>query len=195
MRKLEINWIELDAAFQGGSWDMRFYLDLETGDVVMVTNEIARYLKEPPDYDLPDWMQHDLQMARQVEERDGTRYIRIPQKDRCTSEWMVEWLESEGVEPTNPIELPPEPEPEPEEEPSRDALIEELTLLLIYLCSWEERPLPDLTVHRDWKGHLFEVLDVLEEKGYIAQTRRAKSLALTEEGVLRAQGIEERYTS
>lgn len=194
MRKLEINWTELDAAFQGSSWGMRFYLDLETGDVVMVTNEIARYLKEPPDYDLPDWMQHDLQIARQVEEMDGTLYIRIPQKDRCTIEWMVEWLKGKGVEPTNPIELPPEPEPEPEEESSRDALIEELTLLLIYLCSWEERLLPDLTVHRAWKGHLFEVLDALEEKGYIAQTRRAKSLTLTEEGVLRAQEIEERYT-
>jgi DNA-binding PadR family transcriptional regulator len=39
----------------------------------------------------------------------------------------------------------------------------------------------------------FEVLNALEEKGYISQTRQAKSLALTEEGVLRAQEIEARY--
>jgi hypothetical protein len=43
--------------------------------------------------------------------------------------------------------------------------------------------------HRAWKGYLFEVLDVLEEKSYISQTRRAKSLTLTSEGVLRAQEI------
>ena len=32
------------------------------------------------------------------------------------------------------------------------------------------------------------------EMGYISQTRRAKSVSLTEEGILRAQEIEERYT-
>ena len=54
----------------------------------------------------------------------------------------------------------------------------------------EEQLVPDLTVHRAWKGYLFEVLDELEEKGYISQTRRAKSLTLTEKGVLRAQELE-----
>jgi hypothetical protein len=32
-----------------------------------------------------------------------------------------------------------------------------------------------------------------EEKGYIGQTRRAKSLTLTEEGVRRAEALRERY--
>jgi hypothetical protein len=54
---------------------------------------------------------------------------------------------------------------------------------------------PDLTARRAWKGYLFEVLDALEEKGYISQTRRAKSLTLTEAGVERAEEIEERYTA
>lgn len=117
-------------------------------------------------------------------------------KDRWIYERVYWWLESEGIEPADPIEPPEEPEPEPEEQPSRDALIEELTLLLIYLCSWEEHPLPDITItiRRAWKGYPFEVLDALEEKGYISQTRRAKSLTLTGEGVLRAQELEARYT-
>jgi hypothetical protein len=250
MRKLEIIWGELEVAFQSNSWDMHFYLDLETGGVVMVTDEVARYVEQPPDYELPEWMEQDLQIARQVEEGSGTRYIRIPEadsraayrdmehfiytvddsrlqdrlgqairgrgafrrfknvliehptererwfafKDRCTYERMLDWLEGEEIEPTNPLDLSPEIEPESEEEPSRDALIEELTLLLIYLCSWEEELAPDLTVRRAWKGYLFEVLDALEEQGYIAQTRSAKSLKLTEEGVLRAREIQARYT-
>ncbi|MBL7064565.1 MAG: transposase [Anaerolineae bacterium] len=73
-------------------------------------------------------------------------------------------------------------------------MLEELTLLVIYLSSWEEQVAPGLTVRRAWKGYLFEVLDELEEQGHISQTRRAKSLTLTEEGVLRAQELEARYT-
>lgn len=53
-RKLKINWTELDAAFQTSSWEMHHYLDLETGEVVMVTDEDACYLEEPPDEELPD---------------------------------------------------------------------------------------------------------------------------------------------
>ena len=51
----------------------------------------------------------------------------------------------------------------------------------------------DLDDRRAWKGYLFEMLDALEEKGYVSQTRRAKKLALTEEGVSQAQEIKERY--
>ncbi len=77
-RKLEIDWMELDAAFQTGSWEMQSYLDLETGEVVTVTDEVSGYLEEPPEYELPDWMQHAIEQARQVEEGYGTRYIAIP---------------------------------------------------------------------------------------------------------------------
>jgi hypothetical protein len=115
-------------------------------------------------------------------------------KDRCIYERISWWLESEGIEPTNPIEPPELPESEAEEPASDEALLEDLTLLVIYLSSWEERLAPDLTVRRAWKGYLFEVLNALEEQGYISQTRRAKSLTLTEEGVRRAQELEERYT-
>jgi len=203
----------------------------------MVTDEITRYLEEPPDRELPDWMQEAIQEARQVEEGYGTRYITIPQadthedyrnverfistvrsrhlqdrlwraiqgrgasryfkdvlaehpaerdrwfafKDRCVYDRISWWLESEGIEPTNPIEPPEGPAPEAEEEASREAVMEELTLFLIYLCSWEEYPAPGFTTRRAWEGYLFEVPDALEERGYISQTSRAKSVTLTGE--------------
>jgi Mn-dependent DtxR family transcriptional regulator len=249
MRQLKINWTELEAAFQMSSWEMHHYLDLETGDVLVVTDEAARHVEGPPDSELSEWMQEMVKVARQVEEGYGTRYIGIPEadshegyrdmehfistvrddrlrdqlwraiqgrgafrrfkdvladypdererwfafKDRCIYEQIVDWLESEEIEPTNPVE-PPEVS-EPEEEEADEALLEDLTLLVIYLSSWEEELAADLTVRRAWKGYLFEVLNALEEKGYISQTRRAKSLTLTEAGTLRAEEIEERYTA
>ena len=51
MHKLEIGWMELEAAFQissGGLVEMHHYLDLEMGEGVMVTSEVTRYLEEPP---------------------------------------------------------------------------------------------------------------------------------------------------
>ena len=114
-------------------------------------------------------------------------------KDRCVYERIADWLEGEEIEPTNPIELPDEPEPEGEKKFVPEALLDELTLLVIYLSSWEEQVAPGFTVQRAWKGYLFEVLDKLEEQSYISQTRRAKSLTLTEEGIQRAQELAARY--
>ena len=71
----------------------------------------------------------------------------------------------------------------------QDQTLEDLTLLLIYLSSWEEKVYGDLTVHRAWKGYLFEVLDALEEAGYLSQTRRAKSVTLTEAGLEHARAL------
>jgi hypothetical protein len=70
-----------------------------------------------------------------------------------------------------------------------DQLIEDLTLLLLYLTSWEEEVFDDFTIHRAWKGFRFEALDALEEAGYTNQTRRAKSVTLTEEGCERARAL------
>jgi len=50
-----------------------------------------------------------------------------------------------------------------------------------------------LTLHeenRAWKGHSFEVLDRLYEKGYISNPRgKAKSVVLTEEGLAKAREV------
>jgi len=72
-------------------------------------------------------------------------------------------------------------------------IIEDLTLMLLYLTSWEEPIYGDLTVQRAWKGFRFEVLDALEEAGYLNQTRRAKSVTLTEAGIERARSLAIKY--
>lgn len=77
---------------------------------------------------------------------------------------------------------------------SPEQAIEELTLLLLYLSSWQEEVIRgELAVRRAWKGFLFEVLDALEEQGYISQSRRAKSVTLTEKGVQQAQALQAKY--
>jgi len=43
---------------------------------------------------------------------------------------------------------------------------------------------------RTWKGHSFEVLDRLYEKGYIYNPKgKAKSVVLTEEGLAKAREV------
>lgn len=74
-----------------------------------------------------------------------------------------------------------------------DQAIEELTLLLLYLTSWEERIFGDLTVRRAWKGYPFEALDALEHAGCLNQTHRTKSVSLTEAGVERAKTLAAQY--
>jgi hypothetical protein len=70
------------------------------------------------------------------------------------------------------------------------AMVEELTLMLMYLTSWTERP-GDL--RRCWKGYEFAVLDHLDEQGLISQSQRAKSAYLTPEGEARARQLLEQW--
>ncbi|MDI6884585.1 MAG: DUF6429 family protein [Hadesarchaea archaeon] len=71
--------------------------------------------------------------------------------------------------------------------------IEDLTLLLIYLTSWDENPkreYGDKPRLRAWKGYDWGVLDALQEKGFIVFQRRQKSVFLTEKGVERAKELQ-----
>jgi hypothetical protein len=68
--------------------------------------------------------------------------------------------------------------------------ISKLTLLLLYLNSWEEKDF-DHPVRRAWKGHDFDTLNELEKKGLITQSKTAKSLYFTEEGIAMAKELEE----
>ena len=71
-------------------------------------------------------------------------------------------------------------------------IIKELTLLLIYLTSWEEDA--GLTkVQRSWKGYPFDALDKLNEEGYIDGNKRAKSVYLTEEGLCKVKELMKKY--
>ncbi len=81
-----------------------------------------------------------------------------------------------------------------EEDTARDRIVEELTLLLLYLTSWQEAVIRGFEpARRAWKGFRFEALDALEEAGYLMQSHRAKSVTLTEEGVRQAQALQAKY--
>ena len=69
--------------------------------------------------------------------------------------------------------------------------IKELTLLLLYLTSWEEE-CAQKYLRRSWKGYPFEALDKLEEEGLISQRRRNKSVYLTEKGIKQAEDLKEK---
>ena len=71
-------------------------------------------------------------------------------------------------------------------------VLEDLTLLLIYLTSWTEKMSLGVHVQRAWKGYDFDTLDALMEKGYIYGSKRAKSVYFPEEGVDRVRNLEKR---
>ena len=69
--------------------------------------------------------------------------------------------------------------------------IKELTLLLLYLTSWEEE-YAQKRVRRSWKGYSFEALDKLKEEGFIAQRRENKSIYFTEKGIKQAEDLKKK---
>lgn len=80
--------------------------------------------------------------------------------------------------------------------------IEELTLLLMYLTSWEEENLyydEDNNMNKDkikssWKGYSFEAINELTDKGYLfAAKHKNKSVSLTKEGEKLAEKLIRKY--
>jgi len=73
---------------------------------------------------------------------------------------------------------------------NHDQIVEDLTLMLIYLCSWLEKPYP---VRRAWKGYDFDVLNHLADRELISDSKTSKSVHLTEEGENHAQALLRKY--
>ena len=66
--------------------------------------------------------------------------------------------------------------------------IDELTLALLYLCRFRVGKEPYWT---SWKNYDFDTIDKLDDKGYLAQSR--KTATLTEDGVRKAKEILAKY--
>ncbi len=63
--------------------------------------------------------------------------------------------------------------------------VDEAVLALLYLTMFRDKP-----GYRAWKGHDWDALDRLHEKGYIGNPKRqAKSVVVTEEGRVRAEAL------
>jgi Uncharacterised protein family (UPF0158) len=100
MRKLQIDLGELAMAYEDATWERSYYLDLETGQVVWISDETRGELEsiyeeiydpesEEPvdlaaalqDYDLADWQKEELLEADRVDHFCGSRYIAAPVAD------------------------------------------------------------------------------------------------------------------
>jgi hypothetical protein len=67
--------------------------------------------------------------------------------------------------------------------------VEEAVLALLYLTTFKDKPR-----WRAWKGHSWDVLDRLHQKGYISDPApKAKSVLLSEEGAQRSRDLFEKY--
>lgn len=86
------------------------------------------------------------------------------------------------------------------EEPARDleSVVEDLTLMLMYLTAWREevRVQDGKTVDaglRTWKGYDFDVLDRFHDEDWTRGSKRAKSVLVTEDGRAEARRLLEVY--
>ena len=72
-----------------------------------------------------------------------------------------------------------------------------LTLMLMYLTSWEENLVPELhekpdrlgfrpQIRRTWKGYDFGILNELTDEGVVNARNRSKSASFTDEGAAKA---------
>jgi hypothetical protein len=70
--------------------------------------------------------------------------------------------------------------------------IKDLTLILLYLNSFEEGRSP-FKFRRSWKGYDFNDLNNLEEEGLIVGGPRRKSVDLCDEGIEKAKALCVKY--
>ena len=72
--------------------------------------------------------------------------------------------------------------------------IKELTLLLAYLTSWNEKDrLLKQEFKKSWKGYDFNILNKLNEEEYIYQENKKKYLIWEEKGIEEAKRLIKKY--
>ena len=98
MKQLAINWHDLEGAFENSFAAYHYYFDLETGRVILVTDEIRWKLDDIfeewfdsdadeedgfqdmlSSLDLDDWEQESIADVFHVEQHFGSRVIEVPQ--------------------------------------------------------------------------------------------------------------------
>ena len=85
MKQLKVDMSGLTGAFEDASWENNYYLDSETDEVIVLTDDVLRYVDEPPDHPLPEWQGEWVKQAEEVWADRGGRYISVPQADSLTA--------------------------------------------------------------------------------------------------------------
>lgn len=73
-----------------------------------------------------------------------------------------------------------------------ESKIEELTLLLMYLTSWEEGK-KTYNCIKSWKGYDFDIINELIDKELIDGSYRSKSIYFTADGIDKAKELMKKY--
>ncbi len=72
--------------------------------------------------------------------------------------------------------------------------IKEITLLLAYLTSWDEKDrLLQQKFKKSWKGYDFDILNKLNEEEYIYQENKKKYFIWEEKGIDEAKRLIKKY--
>ncbi len=100
-RRLTVDLGELANACDNASWEASYYLDLETGRIILITedtrrefDQLAESMGDVPEaewaaafesalkeWDLPDWQRESVHDAGLVEADVGERYLQVPRAD------------------------------------------------------------------------------------------------------------------
>jgi hypothetical protein len=72
-------------------------------------------------------------------------------------------------------------------------LVHDITLLLLYLTSWQEKVGSLDSVTRSWRSYDWDALDALRDEGFVSGSYKAKSVYLSEEGMSEAKKLLQRF--
>ena len=70
--------------------------------------------------------------------------------------------------------------------------VKDLTLMLLYLTSWEEKDFQD-DIRRTWKGYDFDILNELTKENLIDGDGSKKSAYLFKKGIEKAEKLLQEY--
>ena len=99
LRPVKVDFEALEMAFEDDGMEHANFLDLETGEVILVTDEMKQMLEEICEEaveddsdsdavldaieasDVPEWQKESMRDAEAVERGLGTRYLRVPDNE------------------------------------------------------------------------------------------------------------------
>jgi len=115
VKLLKIDFNEIQKAMEDVSRDaFDYFLDLETGSVVTISQEMLEKAKDTfykddelldeehlEEYEMPDWMEEEIETALRVFSSEKGRYVRIPERESEKAYILMKKF-TEGVEELHP---------------------------------------------------------------------------------------------